>query len=66
MSASSHPVLALLGRDDKVQRFENVSAQTEKAARSSTALAIHIYSAGRGGYLLFCCRIRAFSARCFA
>ena len=47
-SATSHPVLALVGRDDKVQRFENVSDQTQKAARSSTALAVHIYSAGHG------------------
>ncbi len=48
-SAASHPVLALVGRDDKVQRFDNnVSDQTQKAARSSKSLAVHIYPAGHG------------------
>lgn len=47
-SAASHPVLALVGRDDKVQTFENVSVQTQKAARWSPALSTHVYAAGHG------------------
>ena len=45
---TSNPVLALVGRDDRVQRFENVSEQTQKASKLSKALTVHIYSAGHG------------------